>query len=348
MSDEQPAAKPPEAKNKVQRKIPRVEQAAILLMSLGESDAAQILKHMGPKEVQRVGVAMAQMRDVSKDDVTYVMGEFVEAVGGQTGLGIGNDEYIRAMLTQALGDEKAASLIDRILVGGNTTGLDTLKWMEPRAVADMIRYEHPQIQAIVVSYLDPDQSAEILATLDEKVRLDVMMRIASLETIQPQALQELNDILERQFSGGATGQASRIGGVKRAADIMNFMDRSIEGRLMDSIKDMDPDLASTIEDLMFVFDNLKDVDDRGIQALLREVSSDVLVVALKGSDEAVKEKIFKNMSKRAAELLQDDLEAKGPVKVSEVEAAQKDIITIARRMAEAGEISLGGAGEEMM
>ena len=347
MSDEQPAAKP-EAKKKVQRKIPRVEQAAILLMSLGESDAAQILKHMGPKEVQRVGVAMAQMQDVSKDDVAYVMSEFVEAVGGQTGLGIGNDDYIRAMLTQALGDEKAASLIDRILVGGNTTGLDTLKWMEPRAVADMIRYEHPQIQAIVVSYLDPDQSAEILATLDEKVRLDVMMRIASLETVQPQALQELNDILERQFSGGAAGQASRIGGVKRAADIMNFMDRSIEGRLMDSIKDMDPDLASTIEDLMFVFDNLKDVDDRGIQALLREVSSDVLVVALKGSDETVKEKIFKNMSKRAAELLQDDLEAKGPVKVSEVEAAQKDIITIARRMAEAGEISLGGAGEEMM
>ncbi len=176
------------------------------------------------------------------------------------------------------------------------------------------------------------------------------MRVASLESIQPQALQELNDILEKQFSGGAASQTSRIGGVKRAADIMNFMDRGIEGSLMDSIKDMDPDLASTIEDLMFVFDNLKDIDDRGgIQALLREVSSEVLVVALKGADEAVKEKIFKNMSKRAAELLQDDLEAKGgPVKVSEVEAAQKDIITVARRMAEAGEISLGGSGEEMM
>ena len=213
---------------------------------------------------------------------------------------------------------------------------------------DIIRYEHPQIQAIVISYLDPDQAAEILGTLDEKVRLDVMMRVASLESIQPQALQELNDILEKQFSGGAASQTSRIGGVKRAADIMNFMDRSIEGNLMDSIKDMDPDLASTIEDLMFVFDNLKEVDDRGIQALLREVSSEVLVVALKGADEEVQEKIFKNMSKRAAELLQDDLEAKGPVKVSEVESAQKDIITIARRMAEAGEISLGGAGEEMM
>ncbi|MCK0107130.1 flagellar motor switch protein FliG [Marinobacter sp. S0848L] len=331
-----------------QRKISRVEQAAILLMSLGESDAAEVLKHMGPKEVQRVGVAMAQMQDVSKDEVAFVLNQFVDAVGGQTGLGVGNDDYIRAMLTQALGDDKAASLIDRILVGGNTTGLDTLKWMEPRAVGDIIRYEHPQIQAIVISYLDPDQSAEILATLDPKVRLDVVMRVASLETIQPQALQELNSILEKQFSGGSAGQASRIGGVKRAADIMNFMDRSIEGSLLDSIKDMDPDLATTIEDLMFVFDNLKDVDDRGIQALLREVSSEVLVVALKGADDAVKDKIFANMSKRAAELLQDDLEAKGPVKVSEVEAAQKDIITVARRMAEAGEISLGGAGEEMM
>ena len=309
----------PDAAQKPQRKIPRVEQAAILLMSLGENDAAEVLKHMGPKEVQRVGVAMAQMKDVSKDDVTYVLNQFVEAVGGQTGLGVGNDDYIRTMLTQALGDDKASSLIDRILIGGNTTGLDTLKWMEPRAVGDIIRYEHPQIQAIVISYLDPDQAAEIL-----------------------------NDILEKQFSGGSAAQTSRIGGVKRAADIMNFMDRSVEGGLMDSIKDMDPDLASTIEDLMFVFDNLKDIDDRGIQALLREVSSEVLVVALKGADDAVQEKIFKNMSKRAAELLQDDLEAKGPVRVSEVESAQKDIITIARRMAEAGEITLGGAGEEMM
>lgn len=348
MTDDKRQEAGAQEQKKLRRKIPRVEQAAILLMTLGESDAAEILKHMGPKEVQRVGVAMAQMKDVSKDDVAFVLDEFVDAVGGQTGLGVGNDDYIRAMLTQALGEDKAASLIDRILIGGNTTGLDTLKWMEPRAVGDIIRYEHPQIQAIVISYLDPDQAAEILATLDDKVRLDVMMRVASLESVQPQALQELNDILEKQFSGGSAAQTSRIGGVKRAADIMNFMDRSIEGTLMDSIKDMDPDLASTIEDLMFVFDNLVEIDDRGIQSLLREVSSEVLVVALKGADDSVRDKIFRNMSKRAAELLQDDLEAKGPVRVSEVETAQKDIITIARRMAEAGEITLGGSGEEMM
>lgn len=333
---------------KPRRKLSRVDSCAILLMSLGESDAAQILKHMGPKEVQKVGVAMAQLRDVSKEEVQYVANEFLDAVGGQTGLGIGADDYIRTMLTQALGEEKASSLVDRILIGGNTTGLDTLKWMEPRAVADVIRYEHPQIQAIVVSYLDPDQSAEVLACLNEKVRLDIMMRVASLETIQPQALQELNNILEKQFSGGSGAQTSKIGGIKRAADIMNFMDRSIEGTLMDSIKDQDPEMGTEIEDLMFVFDNIRDIDDRGIQALLREVSSDVLVVALKGADDEVQEKIFKNMSKRAGELLKDDLEGKGPVKVSEVEAAQKDIITVARRMAEAGEITLGGGSEEML
>ncbi|MBK8970159.1 MAG: flagellar motor switch protein FliG [Hahellaceae bacterium] len=337
-----------EEQAKGKKKMSRVDQAAILLMSLGEADAAQILKHMGPKEVQRVGAQMAKLSNVTQDMVEEVTSEFLEAVGGQTGLGIGADDYIRKMLTQALGEDKASSLIDRILIGGNTTGLDTLKWMESRAVADMIRYEHPQIQAIVISYLDPDQSAEILANFDEKVRLDIVMRVAALETVQPQALQELNAILEKQFSGGASGQTSKIGGVKRAADIMNFMESSIEGPLMDSIKEVDNDLGTAIEDLMFVFDNLKDVDDRGIQALLREVSSDNLILALKGSDEELKEKIFKNMSKRAAELLRDDLEAKGPVKVSEVETSQKEILTIARRMADAGEISLGGSGEAML
>ncbi|OZG72889.1 flagellar motor switch protein FliG [Hahella sp. CCB-MM4] len=339
-------AKP--AEKKPVRKVNRTEAAAILLMSLGEADAAQILKHMGPKEVQRVGAQMAQLQNVTQEVVEQVTSEFLEAVGGQTGLGIGADEYIRTMLTQALGEDKASGLIDRILMGGNTTGLDTLKWMESRAVADIIRYEHPQIQAIVISYLDADQSAEVLANFDEKVRLDIIMRVAALETVQPQALQELNNILERQFSGGTSAQTSKIGGVKCAANIMNFMDSSIEAPLMDSIKEMDTDLGTQIEDLMFVFDNLKDVDDRGIQALLREVSSDNLILALKGADEELQEKVFRNMSKRAAELLRDDLEARGPVRVSEVETAQKEILTIARRMADAGEIMLGGAGEEML
>jgi len=329
-------------------KVSKVDAAAILLMSLGEADAAQILKHMGPKEVHKVGTSMANLHNISQGEVEAVMIEFLEAVGHQTGMGIGSDEYIKNMLNEALGEEKASGLIDRILVGGNTTGLDTLKWMDGRAVAELIRYEHPQIQAIVISYLESDQAAEVLGVLDEKVRLDVMMRVASLDTIQPQALAELNNILEKQFSGSSSTTTSKIGGVKCAAEIMNFMESTIEGDLMDSIKEIDADLGADIEDLMFVFDNLNEVDDRGIQTLLREVSSEVLIVALKGAETDLQEKVFKNMSKRAAELLRDDLDAKGPVKVSEVESAQKDILTIARRLADSGEISLGGSGEEMI
>lgn len=304
-------------------KLSRVDKAAVLLLSLGETDAAQVLRHMGPKEVQRVGVAMAQMRNVHREQVEQVMSEFVEIVGDQTSLGVGSDSYIRKMLTSALGEDKANGLIDRILLGGNTSGLDSLKWMEPRAVADVIRYEHPQIQAIVVAYLDPDQAGEVLGHFDHKVRLDIILRVSSLNTVQPAALKELNTILEKQFSGNSNASRTTLGGIKRAADIMNFLDSSVEGQLMDSIREIDDSLSVQIEDLMFVFNNLSDVDDRGIQALLREVSSDVLVLALKGSDEGVKEKIFKNMSKRASELLRDDLEAKGPVRVSDVETAQR-------------------------
>jgi len=334
--------------NRIPTNLNKVDKAAILLLSLGETDAAQVLRHLGPKEVQRVGTAMAQMRNVQKAQIEQVMGEFVEIVGDQTSLGVGSDSYIRKMLTQALGEDKAGGLIDRILLGGNTSGLDSLKWMEPRAVADVIRYEHPQIQAIVVAYLDPDQAGEVLSHFDHKVRLDIILRVSSLNTVQPAALKELNLILEKQFSGNTSTSRASLGGVKRAADIMNYLDSSIEGQLMDSIREVDEDLSGQIEDLMFVFDNLADIDDRGIQVLLREVSSDVLVMALKGADEAIKEKIFKNMSKRAGELLRDDLEAKGPVRVSDVENAQKEILTIARRMAEAGEIVLGGKGGEEM
>ena len=307
-------------------KLTKVERAAILLMSLGEKDAAEVLKHMGPKEVQRVGTSMATLHGVRQEQVEGVVLEFLQEVSGQTGMGLGSDDYIRNMLQQALGDDKAGALIDRILLGGSTTGLDSLKWMESRQVADLIRHEHPQIQAIVISYLDADQSAEILSNFDDKVRLDIIMRVASLEAVQPAALQELNDILERQFSGKAGTQTQTMGGVKVAASIVNLVDSTIANDLLEQIKENDDDMGTQIQDLMFVFDNLVDVDDRGMQTLLREVSTDLLIVALKGADNAVKEKIFKNMSKRAAELLRDDLEAKGPMKVSEVEAAQKEKI----------------------
>lgn len=329
-------------------KLNMVDQAAILLMSLGEQDAAEVLKHMGPKEVQRIGAAMSTLTNVQQKDVQAVMSNFLEEARTLTGLGMGSDAYIRNMLVTALGEDKANSLVDRILLGGNTTGLDTLKWMEARSVADIIRNEHPQIQAIVIAYLDADQSAEVLTHFSEKVRIDIMMRVASLDTVQPSALQELNDILEKQFSGKAGSQTKAMGGYKVAAEIMNNLEGSVEAELMEAIKEVDEDMGNQIQDLMFVFENLKEVDDRGIQMLLREVSSEVLIVALKGADNDLQEKIFKNMSKRAAELLRDDLEVKGPVRVSEVEAAQKEILTIARRMADAGEIVLGGGGEQML
>lgn len=328
--------------------LPLLDQAAILMMSLGEEEAAEVLKHLGPKEVQRIGTAMTGLQDVTQEHVEAVVQNFVAEAGNLTGLGVGADGYIRGMLEKALGQDKADSLVDRILLGGNTTGLDTLKWMDPRAVADLIRNEHPQIQAIVIAYLDGDQSADVLANLNEKVRLDIIMRVASLDSVQPSALQELNDILERQFSGSAGTQSKDMGGTKVAAEIMNNLDSSIESDLMDAIREQDEDLSTQIQDLMFVFENLKEVDDRGIQAILREVSSEILILALKGADDELSEKIFGNMSKRAAELLRDDLEAKGPVKLSEVEGAQKEILVIARRMADAGEIVLAGSGEEML
>jgi flagellar motor switch protein FliG len=307
-----------------------------------------VLKHLGPKEVQRLGTAMTQLSNIQQNEVEAVLANFLEEVRTLTGLGMGSDGYIRNMLVTALGEDKANGLIDRILLGGNTTGLDTLKWMEARSVADIIRNEHPQIQAIVIAYLDADQSAEVLSFFQEKVRLDIMMRVASLDTVQPSALQELNNILEKQFSGNAGSQTKTMGGVKVAAEIVNNLDSGVASDLLESISDVDEDLGTQIQDLMFVFDNLKDVDDRGIQVLLREVSSDILIIALKGADDDLKEKVFANMSKRAAELLRDDLDAKGPVKLSEVETAQKEILVIARRLADAGEINLGGGGEQML
>ena len=323
-----------------------IDRAAIFLMSLGEAAASEVLKHMEPKEVQSVGAAMAQLENVSRSQVTTVLKEFCTTVQEETGLGLGTDDYVRSVLKKALGDDKAEGLIDRILQGGNTKGLETLKWMDSRAVAEIIRLEHPQIIAIVLSYLEPDQSAEVLALFPDRVRVDVLMRISTLDGIQPAALNELNDIMEKQFTGKNNVKSSSVGGLKAAADILNFIDSSMEGEIMDSVKEIDADLGQNIQDLMFVFDNLNAVDDRDIQTILREISSESLVLALKGADDDLKEKILKNMSKRAAEMLRDDLEAKGPVRLSEVEGAQKEILSVARRLADAGDISLGGSGGE--
>lgn len=327
-------------------KLDGVEKAAILLLSLSEEDAAQILKHLEPKQVQKVGMAMAQIEDLNQAKISAVHRLFIEQIQNFSTIGFQSEDFIRRALTAALGEEKASNLIDQIILGGGAKGLDSLKWMDSKQVANIIRNEHPQIQTIVLSYLEPEQSAEILSQFPEKVRLDLTMRIANLEEVQPAALQELNEIMEKQFAGQAGAQAAKMGGLKAAADIMNYLDTNVEGQLMDSIREHDEEMAQQIQDLMFVFENLLEVDDRAIQAILREVQQDVLMKALKGADEGLKDKILKNMSKRAAEMLADDLEAMGPVRVSEVETAQKEILSTARRLADAGEIMLGGGGGE--
>jgi len=327
-------------------KLDGVEKASILLLSLSEEDAAQILKNLEPKQVQKVGMAMAGLADLSQDKITAVHKLFIDQIQSFSNIGFQSEDFIKKALTAALGEEKAANIIDQIIMGSGAKGLDSLKWMDSKQVANIIRNEHPQIQTIVLSYLDPEQSAEIVAQFPEKVRLDLTMRIANLEEVQPAALQELNEIMEKQFAGQAGAQAAKMGGLKAAADIMNYLDTNIEGQLMDSIREHDEDMSQQIQDLMFVFDNLIDVDDRGIQAILRDVQQDVLMKAIKGADEGLKDKILKNMSKRAAEMLADDLESMGPVRISEVEAAQKEILAVSRRLADAGEIMLGGGGGE--
>ncbi len=328
--------------------IPGPERAAILLMSLGENEAAQVLKHMGAKDVQKIGQAMAVLQNVSRDRADTVVQRFINEIETQTSLGVGADEYVRRVLVNALGEDKASGLIDRILLGRNSKGLEALKWMEPRAVADLVRNEHPQIVAIVLAYLDADQAAEILALLPERTRGDVLMRIARLEGIQPAAMRELDEIMERQFSGANNLKSASVGGIKVAANILNLMETSVETQILSRIGEIDSDLSGRIQDLMFVFDDLVEVDDRGMQALLREVNTELLTVALRGADQRVKDKVLKNMSKRAAEMLVEDMEAKGPVRLADVESAQKEILVVARRLSESGELTLGAKSEEFV
>lgn len=329
-------------------KLTGVQRAAVLLMAMGSENAAEVLKHLNPKEVQSLGQSMASMENINKATMANVMDEFINEVGDQTSVGVGQEDYIRDMMVNALGEDKANNMIDRILLGSGNKGLESLKWMDARSVAEVIRLEHPQIISIVLSYLEPDQSAEVLKMLPERARPDILMRVAALEGIPPAALQELDMIMEKQFSGASNVSQNSMGGFKTAANILNFMESSIETNIMEAIAEHDQEMQESISELMFVFDNLNDVDDRGIQALLREVSTDSLTLALKGTDEGLKEKFLRNMSKRASEMLREDMEARGPVRLSDVEVAQKEIVSVARRLADEGDIVLGGGGGEEM
>jgi flagellar motor switch protein FliG len=329
-------------------KLSGTQRAAVLLMSLGESEAAEVLRQLSAKEVQKLGVAMATISNVTKDQVIEVVDEFVEDLQTQTAFGLGADDYVRNVLVQALGEDKAGNLIERILLGRNSKGLETLKWMDPRSIADLIRNEHPQIIAIVLSFLESDQAADVVKLLPARTRVDALMRIATLEGIPPNALSELNDIMEKRFAGNQGMNQSQVGGVKVAADIINFLDTNTEQQISNGIREIDAELCNQIQELMFVFDNVADLDDRSIQTVLREVQSDKLGLALRGADAKVKDKILKNMSQRAAAMLVEDMEARGPARLSDVEAAQKEILGIVRKMADAGEIQLGSKTEELL
>ena len=320
--------------------------SAILLMSLGEEEAAQVFKYLAPKEVQKIGQAMSKLKGITRERIDQVLGTFHTVAESETSIGMDSDAYIRTVLTRALGDDKAAYLLDRILQNGDSSGIESLRWMAPQNVAELIKGEHPQIIASILVHLERDQASAILNQFTPQVRHDVVLRIATLDGIQPNALRELNDVLGKLLSGTDTMKKSALGGVRTAAEILNFLGTTQETAVIEAVREFDADLAQKILDEMFVFENLLDVDDRGIQALLREVQSESLIVALKGANQELRDKIFKNMSQRAAEMLRDDLEAKGPVRVSEVEAEQKEILKIVRRMAEEGQIVLGGKGDD--
>lgn len=323
-----------------------VQKAAILMLALGQDEAAEVMKYLEPREVQKLGTAMSSMKGVSGEQLQTVLEDFMKATGNNTSFGIDSDDYIRSVLTKALGDDKATSLINRILVTRDATGIESLKWMDAKSVADLIRLEHPQIIATILVHLERHHASEVLHELPMRTRSEVILRIATLDGVQPTALAELNDVLNKLLTGNDNLRKKTMGGIRTTAEIMNFMGSEAEATLMESLKSFDPDLAQKVMDEMFVFDNILDIEDRDIQTILREMPSESLIIALKGAKEEIKEKIFKNMSQRAADMMREDLQAKGPVRLSEVEKNQKEILQIIRKMAEEGQITLGAKGED--
>ena len=318
------------------------EKAAIFLLGLGESSAASIMRHMDPKQVQLIGEAMASLPTVSTEQFTTVADEFTKEVNAVNPRGIGAQDYTRRVMVEALGENRAETLLSKVIQKPTPKGVEALKWMDARSVAGVIKNEHPQIQALVLSNLDSDHAAEVLVRLPEENRHEIVARVAQLEMLDAQALQELDAILEKQLGHHQAPPPSPINGVTIAAGLLNSLDNEIEKNILESITELDKDLANKIGDSMFIFEDLMQLDDRGMQRLLREVSTDVLSRALKGAGGSLKEKIFNNMSSRAAEMMKDEIDTMGPLKLVEVEAAQKEIIVAATGLADEGEIQLGG------
>ncbi len=324
------------------------ERAAVLMLLMGETQAADIIKYMSPREVQALGSSMVGVVDLSQETVSAVLDDFVSTIKQQTNLGLGTTDYVESVLKRALGEDKASTVLGRILPSGSTKGLEILRWMDPRAIADMIINEHPQVIAIILSVLEYDVAADVINFLPKDRRGEIMQRVAKLETVQPSAMEELERIMAEQFATNSSAQSSSFGGVKTAAKIMNFVKVDLETEIMKSLTDIDEDLTLAIQDNMFTFENLSMVDNRAIQVMMRNIDSDLLMVALKGASEETRDKFFDNMSQRAKAMFIDDMESKGPMRISDVEDAQKNIMRIARKLSDAGELVLAGRGDDFV
>ncbi len=329
-------------------RLTHIQRAAVLMLLLGEQEAAKIISYLDPKEVQPLGAAMVSVADLSQEAISSVLDQFISTIKKQTNLGLGVADYVETVLKRALGDDKAASVLGRILPGNSSKGLEILRWMDARSIADMIRGEHPQIVAIILSVLDSDVAADVLNFLPPEARPEIVSRVATLDTVPPSAMLELENIMKKQFSSNSTSGSSSLGGVKAAAKILNFTKTSPLAGIMSSVTKDDPDLAQKIQDNMFTFDNLVTCDNRSIQVIMRAVEPDLLMVGLKGADDGVKNKFFDNMSTRARSMFIDDMEAKGPMRLADVEEAQKQIMRTARKLADTGDIVLAGGGDDFV
>ena len=321
------------------------QRAAVLMLLLGEEQASDIIRFLNPKEVQALGAAMVQVQDLSQEAINVVLEEFVATIKKQTSLALGTADYVEKVFKRALGDDKAASVLGRISPGAGSKGLEILSWMDARSIADMIQAEHPQVVAIILSVLEPMVAADVLAFLPVDSRAEVIQRVASLETVQPSAMVELEAIMKKQFSTNSSAKSSSFGGVKAAASIMNLTKTALEAAVMGGLRDLDPDMMQKIQDNMFTFENLTGVDNKGIQTIMRNVEPDLMMKALKGASDAVKDKFLGNMSERARGMFKDDMEALGPMRLADVEEAQKIIMRAARKLADAGELVRGGGAE---
>lgn len=323
-----------------------IHRGAILMLALGENEAAEVMKFLGPREVQKLSAAMSTMKGVANEELEAVLSAFWNETEENNSIGLDSDEYIRAVLTKALGDDKAGTLLNRILGQRDSSGIESLKWLDAQSVAELIRNEHPQIIATILVHLERYHACETLEHFTSNMRNDIMLRIATLDGVQPVALRELNEVLSALLTGNDNVKKKPMGGIRAAAEIMNYFSGESETTVMLKLRQYDAAMAQKILDEMFVFDNIMDIEDRGIQILLREVPSESLIIALKGAPQELREKIFSNMSTRAADMMREDLDSKGPVRLSEVETMQKEILQIIRRLADEGQIVLGAKGDD--